>query len=817
MSVGNFGEEPLSLGTFDPEHAQAPYLNTPRSLEACRRFGINPIELVEVGIDEFRKDSPDDLDAAQRRFERIDGARRRMMTNVMTEWKVLCDTEWTSHKIRPRNAKEAILRVKNPEAHSQLLEIQAEQFRKIEKGQFDELQRMLAGTITKADQEVKNNAIINKHQEAKIAGDSRAQEMQEKRAALLQQQLLDKKEKEEIGKIRIKELQQMDAELAKEKLTKHEAKLLKEKQNRERREAERLQREEYTRKLKLSIVEGMNKKAEQQQKLANMKSMESQKRKDESEAIRQKEIAAAKRAQKERQDKARSDTVNAAEEARNQMLDSIAADEMKRTRIKTERTQLREFELGQKGNESYEKRKAIYAATEQAEKEKKEKTAAELQFKDMLAKQELDKVQLARNKRQQIKSIRQEAYDLSATRQKKADQYKMLQQKKLIRDKNDKCQAIQDGFRSLSEMRNKMKDIVDRTTIELKTEIHNMNHKGILTPDKVMKKSVEIAQHALFPKLKSTFGLINPMDETEKAHIDGMIGETATDLSSPGGVTDKLTGNLMDTHSPKKTEKVLPIRYMNSRRLEDTLSYARHKIDVEDAAELEKKTAPPRPRSKSPKKNRPGSRGGSPETKGAYTGGKLPAKFEEDKSLRKFEYGEKDNNSGKTDKGVRSHKSTFMETGDDQFRREYSGDHPLAGGTGKYKNESKKGKAVASVKKMSYPGTSSMTPKQANQTIERLSLQSQVTVVDPDMQLEQLRREQNEALMRVLEEEKGAEESRERMSKAVFSEQEAQRMELVFAEERRRASERIVKLTKEHENRIKDAVLAMMSLKKHKN
>ena len=53
------------------------------------------------------------------------------------------------------------------------------------------------------------------------------------------------------------------------------------------------------------------------------------------------------------------------------------------------------------------------------------------------------------------------------------------------------------------------------------------------------------------------------------------------------------------------------------------------------------------------------------------------------------------------------------------------------------------------------------------------------------------------------------------MAFAVLSEAEAQRMELVFAEERRRASERIVNLTREHEKRIKDAVLAMMSLKKH--
>ena len=110
-----------------------------------------------------------------------------------------------------------------------------------------------------------------------------------------------------------------------------------------------------------------------------------------------------------------------------------------------------------------------------------------------------------------------------------------------------------------------------------------------------------------------------------------------------------------------------------------------------------------------------------------------------------------------------------------------------------------------------------MSSTQASHTIEKLSLQSQNPVVDPEKHLEQLRREQNEALMRVLQEEKGNEESRERMAHSVLSEQEAERMELVFAEERRRASERIVRLTKEHEQRVKEAVLSMMNLKKHRS
>ena len=49
MTANKFDDvEPLSLGTFDDKTAKAPYLNTPRSLEACRRFGVNPVELVEL-------------------------------------------------------------------------------------------------------------------------------------------------------------------------------------------------------------------------------------------------------------------------------------------------------------------------------------------------------------------------------------------------------------------------------------------------------------------------------------------------------------------------------------------------------------------------------------------------------------------------------------------------------------------------------------------------------------------------------------------------------------------------------------------------
>ena len=66
-------QEELSLATFEPNHAQPPYLNSPRSIEACRIHGVNPIELAAVPYEEFRKGFPNDDDAARRRFDRIDG------------------------------------------------------------------------------------------------------------------------------------------------------------------------------------------------------------------------------------------------------------------------------------------------------------------------------------------------------------------------------------------------------------------------------------------------------------------------------------------------------------------------------------------------------------------------------------------------------------------------------------------------------------------------------------------------------------------------------------------------------------------------
>lgn len=47
-------EERLSLADFDPSSARPPYLTSPRSLEACRVHGVNPVEL--AGQSQWRND-----------------------------------------------------------------------------------------------------------------------------------------------------------------------------------------------------------------------------------------------------------------------------------------------------------------------------------------------------------------------------------------------------------------------------------------------------------------------------------------------------------------------------------------------------------------------------------------------------------------------------------------------------------------------------------------------------------------------------------------------------------------------------------------
>ena len=161
-------------------------------------------------------------------------------------------------------------------------------------------------------------------------------------------------------------------------------------------------------------------------------------------------------------------------------------------------------------------------------------------------------------------------------------------------------------------------------------------------------------------------------------------------------------------------------------------------------------------------------------------------------------------------------RAKFLEPPPGKFRREFSNDHPLAkNGTGKYTSELKKGVTPAGMhvevperlKNTNVSDTISVASK-----IERLTYTAQRRVVDPKQQIEELKKQQNATLKRIVMEERDAEAAREQTLRSVADPHERHNLESVFSEERRRASDRIIVATRSHEEAMRHMVLSMMDL-----
>ena len=141
------------------------------------------------------------------------------------------------------------------------------------------------------------------------------------------------------------------------------------------------------------------------------------------------------------------------------------------------------------------------------------------------------------------------------------------------------------------------------------------------------------------------------------------------------------------------------------------------------------------------------------------------------------------------------------------------------GGSGKYTNEHKAGlKPIGSIPKKHSTNHHNKGNKHKSRESENDILVYQSTkphpstsqlLQDPQKFLDNLRKEQNDLLLKLLDGERRAEDERIQSLRLVGSNDvnERNRLELVFAEERRRASERIILMTKTHEKRLKEVVI----------
>ena len=564
-------------------------------------------------------------------------------------------------------------------------------------------------------------------------------------------------------------------------------------------------------------------------------------------AERQKEAEA-------RLEKTRNDAYQAVEDRRCDMLTRMEAEELRRKRLNDDREAERLRKQEEENNLLQSKIERAKQLSLGGAEEKSNKTQSELNYKEQLAKQELEKVRVAQEKRRAIKQLRQEAYILAATRAKKMDDYKMSRLNQEIKNKDDRSHAIQEGYKTLSKMRNTMKDIVNRATLCLKDEIHHLHHKDDASPEKVMSRAVSVADSMLFPHLKQKFGIADKLNESTLRMLTESDGGRATTAPTTRQSLDDTAVSRPGTQHGKKghgssgsrsTKGTLPLQVLTKDSLLGTLKDAKIKIADEEEKEEVLKNTPKVSLMK--KKSKKGSRSSSPVTTAtsvpvaASPVKSIPVVMErsaktpktsgintthgshyvpngDEELFPQYNYSVSahgDDYDDDRDLNLISKKAIFTrEPGLNEFRREFSSDHPLApGGKGSYDEEKRSGKK--GINNSFGASEAEMLKNKTEQKIERLTYESQAKIVDPKRQLEIMKKEQNEALLRVLEDERFAEETREKMLRTV-TEDERRKLELIFAEERRRASERIISLTKEHEARIKDAVITMMSLGKAK-
>lgn len=141
----------LSLETFDPVTAIAPYLNSPRSIEACNRLGVSPEDLLYIPFEDFSKSSNEVNDVLKVKYDKLEKMRMHTYSNVLKEYEKICKEESPKkQKNKVSSNKERIINVSD-DIHSTVLEMQAEKFRRIEQEEWKSFQRLLRLEIRNAE------------------------------------------------------------------------------------------------------------------------------------------------------------------------------------------------------------------------------------------------------------------------------------------------------------------------------------------------------------------------------------------------------------------------------------------------------------------------------------------------------------------------------------------------------------------------------------------------------------------------------------------------------------------------------------------
>jgi hypothetical protein len=142
------------------------------------------------------------------------------------------------------------------------------------------------------------------------------------------------------------------------------------------------------------------------------------------------------------------------------------------------------------------------------------------------------------------------------------------------------------------------------------------------------------------------------------------------------------------------------------------------------------------------------------------------------------------------------------------FRKEYSKDHPLAGGKGKYKQERAKGLVPIG----GYGEYASLDSQRTNTSsvpefpVERISTVRSEIVNEPMKQFLKYKADLDDLLKAALEEEASAEEDRTQALTQIYDKDEHEVIRRVINEDRERSSLRLKRMVEENDQKLKDAL-----------
>jgi len=819
--------EPLSLATFDPVFSKEPFLNTPRSLEACHVHGIQPEELVEIPFREFVRAFPGDDEAALRRYERVDAARRRILISVTEEWRAICEAE-VAGRVRnnnlhfpPGGAETIIAPDTGPIT---LLEVYAARFRMVEQQQWKCLQKMLFKEIRNAAYDQKSKLILQKHES--LGNQNQANKKMREKAL--------EDHRRDVHEEAVRKQKELDAEMkhqqavALEEALQHKLKMKlnikRERAAQQDRHEERLRREEYfigQKNEKFQTMEdGAKKKAQQLLKKEQelQERMRAEKDKKDAEHLEKKEAHEAKLL------KARNDLEKIASDKLTNVMKII---EEKGDRIGTVQAQKLEqhlIEAKESEIKAKEKHSLIKETSDNLLNSKVSKIQSELDRKSTIAQQELMRVEVERARRRAIKEIRQEAFEMCALRKKKADDHKLKKLQSVLDRNDERYSSIKEGERTLKHMRGQLQNVVLKSRLDLLDDIQRLNSHDQLSPENIVDSVYDHTSKILLPRLEQTFGGNTSSPTAEEApraktasslrkakSAEGIATSTSPSHSAadmparPASMSVPKRSVSPPKNLSKRVSASLPLSVFTESVVYGALPILQRQgtavtipAEVPRSADLVNVSRSVKKSSSFSKrmheKNRDSHKFSS--SNGAGLSAETSAiNFEEDTTAIDTHLQTLGNMSNSLTDEHYSHNNKSIP--ENKFRPEFSADHPYAGGEGKYDVEKAQGKIrVAPV----------------GHSIKRLAKPSnkgQKTHEEMRRQLESTRKQQNEHLLKLLAIEQAAEEDRMLAYKNTRSSdvEESKRLELVFAEERRRSSEKIISLTKQHEQRIRELLM----------